>query len=69
MEAQAHTGNLPSCSVATCSYNVDMETGIRDLKNHLSRYIQRIEAGESVVVTARDMRVRDNATALGHPVE
>jgi prevent-host-death family protein len=29
-----------------------MEAGIRDLKNNLSRYIRRIEAGERVVVTA-----------------
>jgi len=30
----------------------DMETGIRELKNNLSRYIRRVEAGERVVVTA-----------------
>ncbi len=29
-----------------------MEAGIRDLKDNLSRYIRRIEAGERVVVTA-----------------
>jgi prevent-host-death family protein len=29
-----------------------METGIRELKNNLSRYIRRIEKGERVVVTA-----------------
>ncbi len=29
-----------------------METGIRDLRDNLSRYIRRIEAGERVVVTA-----------------
>ena len=29
-----------------------METGIRELKDNLSRYIRRIEAGERVVVTA-----------------
>ncbi len=29
-----------------------METGIRELKNNLSQYIRRIEAGERVVVTA-----------------
>ena len=39
--------------MARCSYNwVKMETGIRDLKDNLSRYIRRIEAGERVVVTA-----------------
>ena len=30
-----------------------METGIRELRNNLSRYIRRIEAGERVVITAR----------------
>lgn len=29
-----------------------METGIRELKNNLSRYIRCIEAGERVVITA-----------------
>ena len=29
-----------------------MQTGIRDLKNNLSRYIRRIEAGEHIAVTA-----------------
>ncbi len=29
-----------------------METGIRELKDNLSRYIRRMEAGERVVVTA-----------------
>ena len=29
-----------------------METGIRELKDNLSRYIRRIEAGERVIVTA-----------------
>ena len=29
-----------------------MDTGVRELKNNLSRYIRRIEAGERVVVTA-----------------
>ena len=27
-------------------------TGIRELKDHLSRYVRRIEAGERIVVTA-----------------
>lgn len=38
--------------VATCGYNLNMETGIRELRDNLSRYIRRIEAGERVVVTA-----------------
>jgi prevent-host-death family protein len=29
-----------------------METGIRELRNNLSRYIRRVEAGERVRVTA-----------------
>lgn len=29
-----------------------MEAGIRDLKDNLSRYIRRIEAGERIAVTA-----------------
>jgi hypothetical protein len=41
--------------VARCSYNLTsfMETGIRELKDNLSQYIRRIEAGEHVVVTAQ----------------
>ena len=27
------------------------ETGIRDLKTHLSRYLRQVEAGETVVIT------------------
>ena len=30
-----------------------ISTGIRDLKNNLSRYVRRVEAGERVVVTDR----------------
>jgi prevent-host-death family protein len=29
-----------------------METGIRELKNNLSRYIRRVEAGQRIAVTA-----------------
>lgn len=29
-----------------------METGVRDLKDNLSRYLRRIEAGERIAVTA-----------------
>lgn len=38
--------------VATCGYIRIMETGIRELKDNLSRYIRRIEAGERISVTA-----------------
>src|SRR5918993_710324 len=40
-------------NVARCSYNCAMtSTGIRELKNHLSRYVRRIERGERIAVTA-----------------
>jgi antitoxin (DNA-binding transcriptional repressor) of toxin-antitoxin stability system len=38
--------------VATSGYINRMETGIRKLKDNLSRYIRRIEAGERISVTA-----------------
>lgn len=36
-----------------------METGVRELKDNLSRYIRRIEAGERVVVTAHGRAVAE----------
>ena len=39
--------------VATCGYNSEVtSTGIRELKDNLSRYIRRIEAGERIAITA-----------------
>jgi len=38
--------------VATCGYTRHMETGIRELKDNLSRYIRRVEAGQRIAVTA-----------------
>lgn len=38
--------------VATSSYIWGMQTGIRELKDNLSRYIRRVEAGERIAVTA-----------------
>lgn len=45
---------------ALCSYNEEMgvatsstEVGIRDLKNGLSKYLERVRAGEEVIVTDR----------------
>ena len=29
------------------------EAGIRELRNHLSRYLERVQAGEEIVVTDR----------------
>ena len=40
-------------TVATCGYSrVVTSTGIRELKDNLSRYIRRIEAGERIAITA-----------------
>jgi antitoxin (DNA-binding transcriptional repressor) of toxin-antitoxin stability system len=40
-------------NVAICSYILTMaSTGIRELKDNLSRYIRRIEAGERIAITA-----------------
>jgi prevent-host-death family protein len=40
-------------NVATCGYNSRVtSTGIRELKDNLSRYIRRIEAGERIAITA-----------------
>ena len=39
--------------MATCGYNWVMTSiGIRELKDNLSRYIRRIEAGERIAITA-----------------
>ena len=39
--------------MATCSYTKGVRsTGIRELKDNLSRFVRRIEAGERVAVTA-----------------
>ncbi len=42
-----------------------MSTGIRELKNNLSRYIRRIEAGERIAVTAHG-RVVAELVPPGH---
>ena len=54
----SQTGSPPP-SVATCGYNWNMETGVRELKDNLSRYIRRIEAGERVVVTSHGRAVAE----------
>lgn len=39
--------------MATCGYNSQVtSTGIRELRDNLSRYIRRIEAGERIAITA-----------------
>ena len=45
--------------VATYGYTGPRETGIRELKDNLSRYIRRIEAGERIVVTAHRRAVAE----------
>lgn len=54
----AHTGRERPGSArlvneATCSYTSPVtSTGIRELKDNLSRFIRRIEAGERIAITA-----------------
>jgi prevent-host-death family protein len=45
---------------------VIVETGIRELKDNLSRYIRRIEAGERVVVTAHGRVVAELVPPAAH---
>ena len=59
-------------NVATCGYNLVMtSTGIRELKDNLSRYIRRIEAGECIAITAHGRVVAElvppGARAKGTP--
>jgi prevent-host-death family protein len=42
-----------------------METGIRELKDNLSRYIRRIEAGERIVVTTHGRVVAELVPTAG----
>ena len=58
-------GARPFANVATSGYIDDMETGIRKLKDNLSRYIRRIEAGERISVTAHG-RVVAELVPPGH---
>ena len=58
--------------VATYGYTLAVtSTGIRELKDNLSRYIRRIEAGERIAVTAHGRVVAElvppSATAKGTP--
>jgi antitoxin (DNA-binding transcriptional repressor) of toxin-antitoxin stability system len=56
---------LSVANVATSGYIDDMQSGIRELKDHLSRYIRRIEAGERISVTAHG-RVVAELVPPGH---
>lgn len=46
-----------------------MEVSIRELKNHLSAYLRRAQAGEEIVVTSRGKRVARLAKPLAEPAE
>ena len=49
----ARSARDPIVNVATCGYTLFMTSiGIRELKDNLSRFIRRIEAGERIAITA-----------------
>jgi prevent-host-death family protein len=41
-----------------------MEVSVRELKNHLSKYLRRVQAGEDVVITSRGRPVARLAPAV-----
>lgn len=43
-----------------------VEVGVRDLKNNLSRYLDRAQAGEDVIVTERGRPIA-RLSAIDHP--
>jgi prevent-host-death family protein len=45
-----------------------VEVGVRDLKNNLSRYLDRVRDGEEVIVTDRGTPVA-RLSALDHPTD
>ncbi|MCC5951278.1 MAG: type II toxin-antitoxin system prevent-host-death family antitoxin [Acidimicrobiia bacterium] len=45
-----------------------VEVGVRDLKNNLSRYLERVRAGEEVIVTDRGKPVA-RLSALDHSTD
>lgn len=61
----AAAGHLPGTgggldNVASCSYIVVMKTvGLRELKNNLSRYVRRVQAGEAVAITDRGLVIAE----------
>lgn len=52
-------------NVATRGYNRGMKAGVRELKNHLSRYIRRIEAGERIEITSHGRVVAELIPPVG----
>ena len=55
--------------------NGKSEVGVRELKNHLSRYLERVRAGDEVIVTDRGRPIArltpldDSANTLARLVE
>lgn len=50
----ARVASLAEASLRFAGWKGDaVEVGIRDLRDHLSRYLDRVEAGEEIVVTDR----------------
>lgn len=41
-----------------------MDVSVRELKNHLSAYLRRVQAGEEIMVTSRGRRIARLAQAL-----
>ena len=68
--------SAPTCALAFgCGYIDDMpvatsrvEVGVRDLKNNLSRYLDRVQEGEEVIVTDRGRPVA-RLSALDHSTD
>jgi prevent-host-death family protein len=61
--------------IGLSSYNESMkvatsriEVGVRELKNNLSRYLDRVQQGEEVIVTDRGRPVA-RLSALGHSAD
>ena len=48
-----HSSNLAESGVYIAGYSVHMDVGVRELKQHLSEYLDRAAAGEHLVVTDR----------------
>lgn len=46
-----------------------MEISVRELKNHLSKYLRRVIAGDEVVITSRNHPVARLVGVTGKPAE
>jgi prevent-host-death family protein len=52
-EGQNVDGLARTCRHHECGHNGLMEVSVRELKDHLSEYLRRVERGERLVVTDR----------------